>query len=154
MVKDYNGPNFQEAGMRIGDLARATGVEVDTIRYYEKAGMLAAPPRQGNGYRHYGEGHVERLAFIRRCRALDMPLADIRRLLDFVAHPEADCRGIDQFIDRHLAHVRERLNSMQALERQLAALRARCRENLTAGECGILNELVAVCPGEDCSGRP
>lgn len=137
--------------MRIGELAQSTGVEVDTIRYYEKAGLLPPPPRQGNGYREYGERHIERLAFIRHCRALDMPLADIKRLLDFVAHPEADCGDINRLIDEQLERVRERLSSMQALEKQLVALRAQCGENHTAQECGILQELVAASHDEGCA---
>ena len=67
--------------MRIKELAQATGVEVDTNRYYEKQGLLPEPARQDNGYRDYASTHLERLAFIRHCRALEMPLADIRRLL-------------------------------------------------------------------------
>lgn len=130
--------------MRIGELARTTGVEVETIRYYEKAGLLPLPPRQANGYRDYGEPHVERLAFIRHCRALDMPLAAVKRLLNFEAHPEADCTDINRLIDEQLGRVRERLNSMQALERQLVALRGRCVANRTAGECGILHELLVA----------
>ena len=128
--------------MQIGELARRTGTEIDTVRYYEKAGLIPAPPRQGNGYRAYGERHVECLAFIRHCRALDIPLNDIKRLLDFVAHPEANCGDINRLIDDQLTRVRKRLNSLQALERQLISLRARCTDNLTAGECGILHELV------------
>ena len=137
--------------MRIGELAHTAGVEIDTLRYYEKAGLLPPPPRQGNGYRDYGEHHVERLAFIRRCRGLDMPLDDVKRLLDFVAHPDADCRDIDRLIDKQLAHVRERLNSIQALEKQLVALRAQCRENHTARECGILNKLVTTSQDDGCA---
>ena len=60
--------------MKISELSRATGVDVDTIRYYEKSGLLPPPARQANGYRHYGDAHLERLAFVRHCRALDMPL--------------------------------------------------------------------------------
>lgn len=128
--------------MRIGELARTSGVEVETIRYYEKAGLLPPPSRQANGYRDYGERHVERLAFIRHCRVLDMPLVDVKRLLDFEAHPEADCGDINRLIDEQLDRVRERLNNMRALERQLSTLRSRCTENRTAGECGILHELL------------
>ena len=75
--------------MRIGELGQAMGVDIETIRYYEKAGLLAPPARTANGYRAYSPAHVERLAFIRHCRALDMPLAGIKRLLNFVAHPDA-----------------------------------------------------------------
>ena len=136
--------------MRIGELGQATGVDVETIRYYEKAGLLPAPARHTNGYRSYAPLHVERLAFIRHCRALDISLADIQRLLAFVAHPESDCRNIDQLIDAQLARVQARLQSMQALERQLTALRGRCGKSHLAGDCGILHELVAAAQHEAC----
>ena len=139
--------------MRIGTLAERAGVEVDTIRYYEKSGLLPVPPRQSNGYRVYSESHVERLAFIRHCRALDMPLSDIRRMLDFVAHPEAGCDDINRLIDRPLEGVRKRLDSMRALEKQLMTLRARCASNSTARECGILHELVLAAQAEGLAGK-
>ncbi|RYY59833.1 MAG: MerR family transcriptional regulator, partial [Comamonadaceae bacterium] len=60
--------------------AGAAGVDVETIRYYEKAGLLPPPAREANGYRHYAQPHLQRLAFVRHCRALDMPLADVRSL--------------------------------------------------------------------------
>lgn len=138
--------------MRIGELGRASGVEVETIRYYEKAGLLPTPARSGNGYRAYGAEHLERLAFIRHCRALDMPLADVRRLLDFVAQPDADCDDINLLIDTQLARVQARLASLHALERQLADLRGRCHSHVVAGECGILRELVAAAHDEACAG--
>lgn len=137
--------------MRIGELGRTTGVDIDTIRYYEKQGLLPLPERMPNGYRAYGAAHLERLAFIRHCRALDMPLAEIKRLLDFVAHPEADCGDINRLIDEQLKRVRARLESMRALEKQLAALRARCEAGHTAADCGILHELVAAAHGEACA---
>lgn len=137
--------------MRIGELGRAAGVEVETIRYYEKQGLLPRPARAPNGYRAYGPAQLERLAFIRHCRALDVPLAEIRRLLDFVAHPEADCGDINSLIDEQLSRVRARLKSMRALEKQLAILRSRCDAGHVAAECGILHELVAAAQGEACA---
>lgn len=137
--------------MRIGELGQATGVDIETIRYYEKAGLLPNPARSGNGYRTYGRAHLERLAFIRHCRALDIPLADVKRLLEFVVHPDADCGDIDRLIDAQLARVRAPLKSMRALERQLTALRGRCGASHVAGECGILHELVAAAHGEACA---
>lgn len=137
--------------MRIGELAAATGVDVENIRYYEREGLLAAPERQANGYRAYGSNHLERLAFIRHCRALEIPLADIRRLLDFAAQPTADCGDIDRLIDEQRLKVRARLKSMRALERQLTELRKRCGAHHAVGECGILHELVAAAHGEACA---
>ncbi|MCY1460323.1 Cd(II)/Pb(II)-responsive transcriptional regulator [compost metagenome] len=80
-----------------------------------------------------------------------MPLAEVGRLLDFVTHPEADCGGINRLVDEQLARVRARLNSLHALEKQLTALRARCKIGHVAADCGILHELVAAAHGEACA---
>ena len=110
--------------MQIKELAVATGVDVETIRYYEKQGLLPAPARRDNGYRTYEARHLERLSFIRHCRALDMPLADVQRLLGFVDEPDAHCGDVNLLVDNQLTRVRARLNSMRALEKQLLQLRA------------------------------
>ena len=137
--------------MRIGELSKATGVDVETIRYYEKAGLLPGPLRSANGYRAYGPQQLERLSFIRHCRALDIPLSEIQRLLAFVADANADCAGIDHLIDEQLTRVRARLKSMRALEKQLTALRAQCGARHAARDCGILQDLVAAAHGEACA---
>lgn len=136
--------------MRIGELAAATGVDPETIRYYEREGLLEPPGRQANGYRAYGKPQLERLSFIRHCRALDIPLADIRQLIRFLDRPGGDCAGIDRLIEAQLARVKARLQSMKALESQLAALRERCDAHHSTAECGILHELVAAARGEAC----
>jgi Cd(II)/Pb(II)-responsive transcriptional regulator len=136
--------------MRIGELGQAAGVDVETIRFYEKSGLLPAPARSQNGYRTYGSMHLECLAFIRHCRALDIPLNEVQRLLEFIEQPNADCGDIDQLIDTQLAKVRARLKSLKALEKQLSSLRGRCGANHIAGECGILHELVAAAHKEAC----
>ncbi len=140
--------------MRIGELSEATGVDTETIRYYERSGLLEAPERQANGYRAYGPVHLQRLSFIRHCRALDMPLADVQRLLSFVGQPSADCGDINRLIDAHLVRVRARLKSMRALEKQLTTLRAHCEAGHTASDCGILQELVSAAHGEACACHP
>lgn len=137
--------------MRIGELGEAAAVDIETIRYYERAGLLPAPARQANGYRAYGPAHLERLAFIRHCRALDMPLADVRRLLDFLDRPSGDCGDVNRLIDEQLARVRARIESMRALERQLNQLRGRCNVEQATTECGILHKLVTAAHGEGCA---
>lgn len=140
--------------MRIGELSRSTGVDVETIRYYEKAGLLPPGSREANGYRSYAPAHLERLAFVRHCRALDIPLADVKRLLQFLARPASDCGDIDHLIDDQLSRVRARLASMRALERQLSTLRARCGSHRSSRRCGILHELVSAAHGEACACHP
>ena len=137
--------------MKIGELGGKIGVDVETIRYYERRGLLAPPARCANGYREYGPGHAERLAFIRHCRALDMSLDEIEVLLSFVDSPRRDCAHVDHLVDDQLARLRARLKSMRALERQLVALRLQCKSHRPAKKCGILNELVAAAHGEACA---
>ncbi len=130
--------------MRIGELSKTSGVDTATIRYYEKAGLLPGPARQPNGYRNYGTEHVERLAFIRQCRALEMPLASVHRLLGFQYGAPTDCNDINKLVDEHLSLIRRKMENMHALEMQLMALRTRCSEGMQTPECGILYELVAA----------
>lgn len=139
--------------MQIKELSRATGVEVETIRYYEKQGLLPEPARRDNGYRDYAAEHLERLSFIRHCRALDMPLVDVGRLLGFLDSPLADCSDVDLLVDEQLTRVRARLKSMRALEKQLLQLRGRCSGS-HKGHCGILGELVSAAHGESCACHP
>jgi Cd(II)/Pb(II)-responsive transcriptional regulator len=137
--------------MQIKALSDATGVDIETIRYYERQGLLPAPARQANGYRVYGQPQLERLAFIRHCRALDMPLADVRQLLVALDAPGPDCGDVNALIDQHLARVHARLASLRALEKQLRRLRTACNGQPGAEGCGILHELVAAAHGEACA---
>lgn len=136
--------------MQMKELSRATGVDVETIRFYEKQGLLPTPARRENGYRVYEAVHLERLAFIRHCRALDMPLLDVKRLLGFVDASEENLGEVDVLVDQQLVRVRARLKSMRALEKQLLQLRARC-SGTHDGHCGILDELVSAAHGEACA---
>lgn len=134
--------------MRIGELGLAIGVDVETIRYYEKAGLLPNPVRLANGYRNYDDTHLERLAFIRHCRVLDLSLVEISRLLELLAQPSAACDDVDRLIEGQMERVRTRIRSLRALERQLSALRSCCAAPQTAAECGILHELVTTAQQE------
>lgn len=138
--------------MRIGALSQATGVDIETIRFYEKSGLLPAPARSENGYRAYTQQHLERLSFIRHCRALDMSLADVALLLESLQTTDASrLAEVDALVAAQLTKVRARLASMQALEKQLVALRARCDADHAHHGCGILEELVAAAHGEACA---
>lgn len=146
--------SLQCQAMQIKDMARSTGIDTETIRFYEKQGLLRAPPRRANGYRDYGPEHLERLSFIRHCRALDMPLADIARLLALADSPPEDCSDINHLVDAQIARVRARLLSMQALEKQLLRLRRQCTHPESGQGCGILGELVAAAQAEACVCHP
>jgi Cd(II)/Pb(II)-responsive transcriptional regulator len=127
--------------MKIGELARLAGTNVETIRYYERDGLLPIPARSDGNYRIYGEAHVQRLSFIRRCRGLDMTLDEIRVLLHFKESPLENCADVNSLLERHIGHVTQRMQELQELERQLNDLRERCGEARDAAHCGILDSL-------------
>ena len=112
--------------MRIGDLAEATGTPVETIRYYEREGLIPAAQRSDNNYRLYSAVHAERLAFIRQCRNLDMTLDEIRSLLRLRDAPSENCGEVNALLDEHIGHVAQRIRELRTLEKDLKALRARC----------------------------
>jgi Cd(II)/Pb(II)-responsive transcriptional regulator len=127
--------------MRIGDLAESTGTAVETIRFYEREGLLPAARRTDNNYRVYTAAHAERLAFIRQCRNLDMTLDEVRELLRLRDSPSQDCGEVNALLDEHIGHVAQRIRELRTLEKDLKVLRARCSAPHPITECGILNEL-------------
>jgi Cd(II)/Pb(II)-responsive transcriptional regulator len=127
--------------LKIGELAERSGCLVETIRFYERVGLLARPERAENNYRSYTEEHAETLQFIRHCRALDMTLDEIRVLLDFRGQPNDACSGVNDLLDKHISHVGERIRALCALETQLLQLRRCCAVERPAKDCGILQAL-------------
>ncbi|WP_084268119.1 Cd(II)/Pb(II)-responsive transcriptional regulator [Azohydromonas lata] len=127
--------------MKIGELAETTGTQLETIRYYEREGLLPQPARTPSNYRVYGPGHAERLAFIRQCRNLDMSLDEIRVLLRFKDAPQEDCSAVNALLDAHIGHVDERIRELRGLQKHLRELRQCCNQAQPAGDCGILNSL-------------
>lgn len=130
--------------MKIGELARVTGTQIETIRYYEREGLLASPARTEGNFRIYADVHAERLSFIRHCRSLDMTLNEIRALLHFKDAPTENCGDVNALLDAHIGHVTARIRELRALEKVLKDLRGRCHEALDAAHCGILSELSQI----------
>lgn len=127
--------------MKIGLVSKQTGVPVETIRYYEKIGLLAEPQREDSGYRRYTDDHVRRLSFIRRCRNLDMAQDEIRRLIELMNQPEAGCQQVDRLLEHHLEHIQQRITELQALQQEMQRLRAACANEGQVSECGIIDRL-------------
>jgi Cd(II)/Pb(II)-responsive transcriptional regulator len=135
--------------MKIGELSSITATQVETIRYYEREGLLPTTARTEGNYRIYGDAHVERLSFIRNCRNLDMTLEEIRVLLRFRDAPAENCSAVNALLDEHIGHVTHRIRELRLLEKQLKALRAQCQEVQAPSHCGILNELAVVSKGSN-----
>ena len=129
------------SALKIGELARLTGVPVETVRYYEREGLMGAPARSQGNYRLYSPAQVEQLQFIRHCRLLDMTLDEIRSLLSLRAQPEQSCGGVNELLDRHIGHVAARIRDLTLLQAQLRDLRRRCPAVQTVRQCEILQSL-------------
>ena len=137
--------------MKIGELAQKAGTQAETIRYYERQGLLPAPTRTAGNYRVYDARHVQRLAFIRHCRCLDMALDEIRALLQFKDDPAADCADVNSLLDEHIQHVVSRIRELRTLEKELRALRQQCVDGHFVADCGIINGIEKAAQHHDHS---
>lgn len=124
----------------IGDVARATGIKVPTIRYYENIGLVAAPARTAAGRRVYGAGAVQRLKFIRHARELGFEIDDIRRLLDLSDQPQRSCEDVDAIAKAHLSDIDSRIKRLKALRSEMQHMISECAQGQVC-ECRILEVL-------------
>ena len=126
--------------MKISELATITEVSAKTIRYYEQVGLLSAPIRAENGYRHYQQQDIEVLLFIRRCRELNIAIDDIKRLVDVQRNPKDSCKIVDNIIAEQLARIQQTQRELAILEQSLATLATSCKTHQIE-DCGILHTL-------------
>ena len=127
--------------MKIGALAKQANVNIDTVRYYERQGLLPAPQRLMSGYRQYETGDVARLHFVRRAKALGFTLIEIRELLTLSSHREDDMAGMKAAAIEKLADVEDKLTELTRIRDGLKALVASCPGHGTLEQCPILNAL-------------
>jgi Cu(I)-responsive transcriptional regulator len=126
--------------LTIGALARATNTKVETIRYYERLGLLEMPARTAGNYRAYRADHLNRLSFIRRSRDLGFSLDQVRALLQLADKREQSCDAVDTIALEHLAEIDRKIADLQALRRELDSIIACCRAE-TIAECRIIEAL-------------
>ncbi|MBW7848885.1 MAG: helix-turn-helix domain-containing protein [Rhodospirillales bacterium] len=130
-----------KAGLSIGALGRATGTKVETIRFYEKVGILPAPPRTSGNYRCYGDDHVRRLGFVRRARRLGFPLDTIRAMLALADQPDRACGEVDALVIGQLQDVEGKIADLERLREELSRLARLCRGGLRIADCRIIEAL-------------
>ena len=126
--------------MKIGELSRATGTNIETIRYYERIGLLPAPHRTAANYRSYGEPHRARLTFVRHSRDLGFTIDEIRSLLDLSDDPARNCGEADRIATAHLEQVEEKIAQLTLLRNELARIVGRCRGGVAA-DCRVIEAL-------------
>jgi DNA-binding transcriptional MerR regulator len=129
-----------DEALRIGDLAKATATKVETIRYYERIGLLPAPGRTAGNYRAYGPRHRERLSFIRHARELGFSIGAVRDLLRLADDPDRPCEGADRIARVHLADVERRMARLASLRAELERMLLRCEGGRIA-ECRVIEVL-------------
>ncbi len=129
--------------MSIGGLSKRTGCKVETIRYYERAGLLPVPARSQGGHRHYGETALKRLTFILRARQLGFSLDTVRTLLALADGEGRTCEEVHRITARHLQDVRAKQDDLKVMEKVLAEMVSRCADG-TLPECPLIEELFDV----------
>ena len=125
----------------IGAASAMSGVNIETIRYYEREGIVPPAARTPSGRRVYGDADIARLRFVKRCRDLGFPIPDIRTLFGLSAGSDAPCADAKALGERHLRGVRQKLEDLGRLERALAELVERC--DASRADCPMLNRLYA-----------
>ena len=126
--------------MKIGELGSATATNVETVRYYEKIGLLPPPARTSANYRAYGNEHLARLSFIRRARDLGFTLEAVRGLLTLSDDKAQSCEAVDSIARIHLTEVERKITDLAALRRELDRVLGSCRQG-TVAECKIIETL-------------
>jgi len=127
--------------MKIGQLADKTGLSIQTIRFYERKALLAAPERTQSNYRLYSDEALKQLLFIKQCRALDMTIEEISLVLETRANPDNSCESVNATIDKHIEDIESRIIELNALQNTLLSFRSACEDDKKVKDCGVLQQL-------------
>jgi MerR family copper efflux transcriptional regulator len=127
--------------MSIGEVAKRTGVRVQTIRFYEQKGLIEEPPRRSSGYRDYPEGTVSRLAFILSAKELGFTLEEIKELLALRVDPKATCGDVKKQAEAKISEVERKIRTLQRMKKTLVKIKAACDGKRPVGECPILESI-------------
>ncbi len=129
------------ATLTIGRVARQAGVGVETVRFYERQGLLEEPPRGQSGYRHYGEDAVARLRFIKRAKQLGFTLKEIKELLALHRDPSTPAAEVRQRAKAKIADIEAKIETLQKMRTALVNLTTACSGHRTSAECPLLDAL-------------
>lgn len=127
--------------MTIGKLAKRAGVGVETIRFYERKGLIPEPPRRSSGYREYDEDTVVRVRFIRHAKELGFTLKEIDSLLSLRVDPDAPCEDVNRRIEAKIDDIAEKIQMLERMKTTLVRLGAQCQGQGHVSECPILESL-------------
>lgn len=142
---------MKATGFSIGELSKRSDVNIETIRYYEKIGVMPAPGRSAGGYRIYGADHLKRLSFVRRSRQLGFSLNEIRELLRLVDGHAYTCAEVQALTLNHLAEIRRKITDLKRLKRVMADMAAQCSGERVP-ECVVIDALFDAPPSSERQG--
>ena len=125
--------------LSIGQLADQSGIHLETIRYYEREGLMPAPPRKSSGHRAYPKNAARRLRFIKRAQELGFSLAEIRELLALKVDPDQLCTDVVRQVEGKIIDIDARIEHLQAMKRVLGQLKHSCSGNCAVADCPILD---------------
>ncbi len=132
----------EKTSFSMGDLAAACGCKAETVRYYEKTGLMPNPPRTGGGHRVYSLDHLKRLVYIRRSRELGFTIEQVSELLRFVDEPGHSCGEVKAMAMLHAHAVQEKIDDLKRLQKALNDMAARCKgRNYKVEDCPIIDAL-------------
>ncbi|MEW6990028.1 Cd(II)/Pb(II)-responsive transcriptional regulator [Colwelliaceae bacterium 6441] len=127
--------------MKIGKLSKVSGCSIQTIRYYEKENLLSNPNRSEGNFRLYDNNSLKELEFVKHCRSLDIPLSDIKRLIELKQSPEESCSSVNALIDDQLKLVNQRMIELKSLKKELQKMASSCSSDNSIDQCGIIRSL-------------
>lgn len=127
--------------MKIGKLSKVSGCSIQTIRYYEKENLISNPNRSEGNFRLYDNNSLKELEFVKHCRSLDIPLSDIKRLIELKQSPEESCSSVNALIDDQLKLVNQRIIELKSLKKELQRMANSCSSNNSIDQCGIIKSL-------------
>lgn len=139
--RDMHTPIETEDGLTIGQIAKAASVNVETVRYYERRGLIPAPPRRSSGYRQYPARTVARIRFIKRAQELGFSLREIAGLLALRVDPETTCADVRSRAEAKIGEIEEKIRDLRRMRKALDRLASTCRGKGPTSECPILEEL-------------
>ncbi|GAA0352622.1 MerR family transcriptional regulator [Morganella psychrotolerans] len=130
--------------MKIGDMSNLFNIPRETIRFYEREGLMLPPNRKDNNYRSYSKNHIERLRFIKNCRSLNMSHREIKKLLNLIDNNKDDCALVEEVIVSHLSEIRKNIKRLKQLEKDLINLQEHSNEIEASNKCGIIKNLLSI----------
>ncbi len=129
------------ASLRIGEVAQLANIGVETVRFYERRGLLVEPARRASGYRQYDQSVVARLQFIRRAKELGFRLTEIKELLALWFDPRTKCCEVRKLAQTKIAEIEERIDSLKTMKKSLQRITAQCEQRSTVASCPLFVEL-------------